>query len=309
MSRPLVSLTLKNFGASYDGFVALRCDEMSVKGNVIGLIGHNGAGKSTLMRSILGLVPISTGSLETRVQRDATEKIAVPEQHMAFCPETGSVFADITVKSYIELWCRFKQRSVHYYQHEGKQFIEALEVSPLLQKLGRELSKGQRRRVQMAIGFMMSPELFLLDEPFDGLDVRHSDELAELLAEESKRRTFIISSHRLDVVERIADSIVLLENGSVRAFGDTSDVCHTIAGDTFHIVGSPDPEDLGTRLQNHFPTALIHRSGTIISIVGSHDSVGNLKTLTQSWEQTELVIKRVAPTLPDSVSYHLRQSH
>jgi ABC-2 type transport system ATP-binding protein len=210
---------------AYDSTVALRCPEIQLTGNLIGIIGHNGAGKSTFIKSILKLLPPTSGSLTVS---DETGPL-LPQEHMAFCPETGAVFSDIPVESYVKLWCRIKHNDPLYYRKESKYFSDLLALEPLLPKLGRELSKGQRRRVQTAIGFLTRPRLFLFDEPFDGLDVLRTRELAEIIQSEKHRTNFIISSHRMDVMERLVDILVVLRGGEFVASGPVAAVCRQLS--------------------------------------------------------------------------------
>lgn len=217
----MFTIEAKGLSVAYDSTVALRCEQLVLSGNIIGLIGHNGAGKSTFIKSILKLLPPTSGSLKVYDDNGPL----LPEEHMAFCPETGSVFNDISVESYVKLWCRLKHQDPNYYRKEGREISDLLALEPLLPKLGRELSKGQRRRVQTAIGFLTKPKLFLFDEPFDGLDVLRTRELAEIINNQSEQTNFIISSHRMDVMERLVDMLVVLRAGEFVATGPVQEVC------------------------------------------------------------------------------------
>lgn len=217
-----VSLEARGLSVRYTDLVALEIPELVAQGQIIAVLGHNGAGKSTLIKALLGLLVPHSGVLQVK---DATGVILRPEEHMAFCPENGAVFADISVESYLRLWCRIKHDDPRYYIRAGSGYVERLSISQLLGKKGRELSKGQRRRVQTALGFMSDPHLFLFDEPFDGLDVQRTNDLMEIVEEERARRAFLISSHRMDVMERLADLVIVLRNGSVASVGSVSQVC------------------------------------------------------------------------------------
>jgi ABC-2 type transport system ATP-binding protein len=221
-----VSLAAKNLSIKYSNLVAVDIPELELRGSVVALLGHNGAGKSTLIKGILKLLELHRGTL-TILGDDGS--VMRPERHMAFCPETGAVFADVSVERYLELWCRIKHHNGKYFKRGGSYYIERLDIAPLLHKKGRELSKGQRRRVQTALGFMSDPKLFLFDEPFDGLDVQRTTELMEIVAEERSKRAFIISSHRMDVMERVADSVLVLKNGSVACSGSVPEVCTALS--------------------------------------------------------------------------------
>ena len=222
-----------NLVVQYRALQALDIERLKVEGRVVALVGHNGAGKSTLIKTLLGLLSPHRGSISASV---AGYGRLVPERDMAFCPENGAVFADISVEHYIKLWCRIKQGDGKHYRRAGSRYIERLEVAPLLHKKGRELSKGQRRRVQTALGFMGDPKLFLFDEPFDGLDVQRTIELMEIVEEERSQRSFLISSHRMDVMERVADMVIVLRHGRVACTGTVEDVTRALLGT--HEVGS-----------------------------------------------------------------------
>lgn len=224
-----VSLEAHSLSVRYSNLVALEIPQLSARGQVIAVLGHNGAGKSTLIKALLGLLVPHSGSLEIK---DSDGACLRAEEDMAFCPESGAVFADITVEAYLRLWCRIKHDDPQYYTEAGAHYVERLSIEPLLRKRGRELSKGQRRRVQTALGFMSDPRLFLFDEPFDGLDVQRTNDLMEIVEEERTKRAFLISSHRMDVMERLADLVIVLRNGSVASVGSVSKVCSELANVT-----------------------------------------------------------------------------
>ncbi len=216
-----------NLVVQYKALQALDVEHLKAEGRVVALVGHNGAGKSTLIKTLLGLLTPNRGAIAASA---ADYGRLTPERDMAFCPENGAVFADISVEHYIKLWCRIKQQDGRHYLKAGSRYIERLEVAPLLNKKGRELSKGQRRRVQTALGFMGDPKLFLFDEPFDGLDVQRTIELMEIVEEERSKRAFLISSHRMDVMERVADMVIVLRHGKVACTGSVEHVTRALLG-------------------------------------------------------------------------------
>jgi Cu-processing system ATP-binding protein len=116
-----IKLSTDGLIVSYGDFVALKCPKLSVFGKCIAIVGHNGAGKSTLMKSILELLPATAGSIT--LSDHFSKQPFVPERDMAFCPETGAVFADIKVESYIKFWCRIKHGNGSYYKEAGSKKI------------------------------------------------------------------------------------------------------------------------------------------------------------------------------------------
>jgi ABC-2 type transport system ATP-binding protein len=227
MTNTSVSIRARDLVVRYSDLVALDIPRLECSGSVIALLGHNGAGKSTLLKTILGLLEPLSGQVSF-TKSDGS--ILKPERDMAFCPENGAIFADIAVERYLECWCRITRDDARYYRNAGSKYVELLSIEELFTKKGRELSKGQRRRVQTALGFMGDPSLFLFDEPFDGLDVQRTNDLMEIVEQERSQRSFIISSHRMDVMERLADMVIVLQHGEVACSGTVSEVCTALTG-------------------------------------------------------------------------------
>jgi ABC-2 type transport system ATP-binding protein len=295
-----IELHFEDLTVEYDHHAALRSVTGIARGRVIAVLGHNGAGKSTLLKTILKLLEPSSGRIEVR--QEGT--VLFPEKDMAFCPETGAVFADISVEEYIKLWCRLRHRDSRYYKKAGKYFMDLLEVEPLLQKFGRELSKGQRRRVQTAIGFLLSPKLFLFDEPFDGLDIQRTEELSRIIHANEKDTNFIVSSHRMDVMERLADYFVVLQEGRLIASGLRDETTQALAGSSAFL-RTRQAREVTKALTELFPHLLIGQVGGHVQITG------------KGWSKTELIgsleqigridhFEETIPTLVDAMSYHLR---
>lgn len=309
MSAPLVELTARDLSITYGNTVALTVPFLSTRGHLVAVIGHNGSGKSTLIKSILGLLAPKTGELHTTLIRGAERTVLVPEQHMAFSPETGAVFADVSVESYIKLWCRLKQNDARYYRRGGSRFIEALDIAPLLGKQGRELSKGQRRRVQSCVGFLAEPSLFLFDEPFDGLDIAQSNALSSIILEEGKRMSVLISSHRMEVVERIADTVIVLEGGRVLAAGSVEEVCASLCERSVVISHIPgELLDVVSLLRDRFPGCLVHSIGAQLCVTGpATDTDEAVRFLAVEQRCSGMSWRDVKPSLVDAMHYHLRR--
>lgn len=301
-----IEIRARDLRVTYEDFVALRAPELVLRGNIISIVGHNGAGKSTFIKAILGLLQPSHGSLTTSSVEGSRRLVLVPEQHMAFCPEVGAVFLDISVESYIRLWCRIKHRDGNYYKRDGARYIEALQVGPLLRKLGRELSKGQRRRVQTAIGFLIKPKLFLFDEPFDGLDVQKTSELAEIIRNEAHATSFVISSHRMDVVERLSDMLVVLKEGEFFASGPVETVCAQLCGRSAVISNLDDSLALLNQLRREYPDCLISRIGHHISVTGTSFDIPSLVRFVTGSAGPEARIDELQPSLVDAMNFHLK---
>lgn len=339
---PKIDFELENYRACYDKVTALSIPGFKASANIVCLIGHNGSGKSTLLKSILGLHTPKTGCVKVHYQDSSKSFLLSPEQHMAFSPENGAVFADISVESYIRLWCKIKLGDKNYYKKKGHEFIESLSVEHLLSKLGRELSKGERRRVQATVGFMCQPRLFLFDEPFDGLDIVQGNNLAALIRHHSRHCCFIISSHRMEVVERLADTVVVLgripesedeasENvhgqqvsracddiskrqlvpGRVVTSGSPAAVSSFLSGKSL-LVQIREPsnqsfEAFMAALAVQLPSLVANLFGEQLIITGKGIQTSSITAIANSLRIEIESLKETIPSLTDAMTYHLQQ--
>jgi ABC-type multidrug transport system ATPase subunit len=308
-----LNLDVSDLVVSYGKTVALEIESLRAQGRIIAIIGHNGSGKSTFIKAALGLLVPRQGAIEINWCEDDKLETLIPHQHMAFAPENGAVFEDLNVESYVKLWCRIKQNNGSYYRREGSQIIEKLGLSELFPKLGRELSKGQRRRVQAAVGFLTNPKLFFFDEPFDGLDILQSNEMAKVMRQEAKRMGLIVSSHRMEVVERIADLVVVLKNGNIHTAGPLDDVCAQLVGECFMISHSPEQQkkiaEIVPLLQQEFYHCLINQIGRQLMIAGKDISLETIQGFFYEHSLPPLRMDKVRPSLVDAMRYHLNRLH
>ncbi|MCC6955137.1 MAG: ABC transporter ATP-binding protein [Deltaproteobacteria bacterium] len=306
-----IELHARDLEVAYGNFVALRIPALELRGRVVAIIGHNGSGKSTFIKTALQLLQPRKGDLRMLWhESDGSSERLVPERHMAFSPENGAVFADISIRSYIELWCRIKHGDPNYYLRGGAEFIERLRVGPLLSRLGRELSKGQRRRVQIAVGFITRPRVFLFDEPFDGLDVQQASDLAEVMYDAAKEMALFVSSHRMDVVERLADRIIVLKHGEVLTAGPLDDVCGDLSEKSVHVtlddMTRGKAGDLVQELRKKYSACLAHHIGSQIVVTGREVSAVALEGWLGGQGIRAVKVETVKPTLIDAMNYHLK---
>ena len=309
-----IELAARDLTVCYGSEIALQGAHFNLKGKVIAIIGHNGSGKSTLIKTILGLLSPRRGVLQANwLGDDGNDYTLVPERHMAFSPENGAVFSDMTVESYVKLWCRIKQGRGDYYKRAGSVILEQLDVPPLLKKFGRELSKGQRRRVQSAVGFLSNPKLFLFDEPFDGLDISQSTHLTNLMLDASREMSIIVSSHRMEVVERLADLIIVLDEGRVVTYGSVEEVCSILCGHSIIISNGPSSDasvsDLVPALRESFISCLVSSIGGQVSITGAEINLDALHEFLTRQQCEGMRLRLVRPSLVDAMHYHLRKLH
>jgi ABC-2 type transport system ATP-binding protein len=179
-------------------------------GEMMGLIGPNGAGKSTTIKAILGLLK----NVDGRVN------LTGPRQHYSYVPEHPVLYDDLTVWEHLELAASAYNMPRADFEKKADTLLERFQLTKEKHHLPRSFSKGMQQKVMLIVGFLLQPDLYIVDEPFIGLDPRATKELLHLLMEERKRgAAVLLSTHVLDTAEKICDSFLLLSGGRCVARG------------------------------------------------------------------------------------------
>ena len=181
-------------------------------GEILGLIGPNGAGKSTLLECITGLLPVESGTIRWQGRQLSPEK---RKQVLWYQPDNILPFAEQQVTTTLS----FFQQIHGVDKIELEQLVNKLKLSLMLYKPLNALSKGYKRRVLLALALLSRQPLLMLDEPFDGFDLRQSLSVMDLLRECRAGRTMILSIHQLTEAEKICDRFLLLDQGRVLGIG------------------------------------------------------------------------------------------
>ncbi len=220
------SLEIDNITVSYGRVPVLHHLQLSLScGQCVGLIGPNGAGKTTFLKAIAGLVPLETGSISLH-----GERLKKSFRKVSYLPQRESIDWDfpITVRGLVEMG-RFPEMGLwkSFSAEDAKIVEEALRALNLIDLADRQikaLSGGQQQKVFLARCWAQRAHVYLLDEPFNGLDKNAQEDLSaalRLLAREGK--LIIASHHNLKTVPELFDQVVLL-NGELIAAGAVSDV-------------------------------------------------------------------------------------
>jgi ABC-2 type transport system ATP-binding protein len=182
-------------------------------GEILGLIGPNGAGKTTLLECIAGLLPADAGEVRWRGSRLPPAR---HKERLFYVPESISPYPDQRTAAVL----RFFREAYRQPASRLEQLVHALGLQAVLTKPVGVLSKGYRRRFLLALGLLAPRPVLLMDEPFDGFDLRQTREVMSLLRNEVvDGRTLVLSIHQLGDAQRICDRLVLLGDGRVRGVG------------------------------------------------------------------------------------------
>jgi len=224
---------LQNISFAYDGIPALRGLSLVIEqGERIALLGANGCGKSTLLRILDGLCFPAQGSV--RFSGDALEPAALERQDFAlsFRRRVALVFQNPDVQlfnptvfdevAYGPLQLRWPRDQVIQRVDET---LTLLGISALRDRPPYRLSGGEKKKVALASVLVLDPEVLLLDEPTSTLDPRSQSQLVDLIqAWKGSAKTVITATHQLDIVEDIADRVVVLDVGQIIASGPPSEI-------------------------------------------------------------------------------------
>jgi ABC-2 type transport system ATP-binding protein len=180
---------------------------------VLGLIGPNGAGKTTLLETLAGILPADGGEI---LWHGAPLSLANRRDAVFYLPDGLRPWDD-----------QFVIRSVEFFaavygcaEIRVAETVHAVGLSPVLSKRISTLSKGYGRRLMLALALLTPQPVLLMDEPFDGFDLRQTREIMRLLREVAGRgRTLVLAIHQLGDAERVCDRFVLLADGRVRGVG------------------------------------------------------------------------------------------
>jgi len=208
-------LEIKNLTKIYQDQAVLKDITLEVVDNqIIGLLGPNGSGKTTLIKLINGLIQPTTGKIYVH------GKLMEPhlKKHISFLPERSYLDMNQTVKSALKM---FKDIFDDFVIEDATHIIELFKI-PLNKRLS-QLSKGQKGKVQLGLIFGRKTDLYILDEPLDGVDPASRDFIMKIIKKYKKdQSTVILSTHQVADIEDQIDGVILLKEGALIEAGPIS---------------------------------------------------------------------------------------
>ena len=187
-------------------------------GEVLGLIGPNGAGKTTLMEAIAGLLPLDSGEV---LWRGAPLPLARRRELMFYLPDGLRPWEEQYVAQAIGFFADVYGKPESFIAA----MIHTLGLGTVLRKRVSALSKGYGRRLMLALALITPQPLLLMDEPFDGFDLRQTREIMGALREvAASGRTLVLAIHQLPDAQRVCDRFVLLADGRLRGVGTLNEL-------------------------------------------------------------------------------------
>jgi ABC-2 type transport system ATP-binding protein len=209
----------------YEGKAAVDGLSLTVpRGSFFGFLGPNGAGKSTTIRILTGLIPPTSGTIELLGLPMPGEELAI-KQRIGLVPDDSLLFDRLTGLEFLEFVGRMYSLPRPMARERAAELLELFELSDQGRKIIAEYSKGMRKRVAMAASLIHKPELFLMDEPFEGVDAVGARLMKDILLDQVKNgATIFLTSHVLEVVERLCDHAAIINDGRIVAEGSMADL-------------------------------------------------------------------------------------
>lgn len=226
-------LKIENVTGGYINIPVLKNISFEVgDGELIGLIGLNGAGKSTTINEIIGLLTPYQGQISIDGLTLAQDQ-AEYRKKIGFIPETPSLYEELTLREHLETVAMAYDLDYDEAMARATKLLELFRLSDKLEWFPINFSKGMKQKVMIICAFMVNPSLFIVDEPFLGLDPLAISDLTELLAQEkAKGKAILMSTHVLDAAEKMCDRFVILHQGQIRAIGTLAELREAFGDET-----------------------------------------------------------------------------
>ena len=194
------------------------------RGSFFGFLGPNGAGKTTTIRMLLGLLTPTEGTIEL-LGRPLPQGALEVKRRLGVVPEESILFDRLTGAEYIEFAGRMYRLERSVAAARARELLALFQLDGQTRKLIAVYSKGMRKRLSMAAALIHRPELFLLDEPFEGVDAVGARMMKELLLDQVRQgATVFLTSHVLEVVERLCDRVAIIDHGRLVLEGATAEL-------------------------------------------------------------------------------------
>jgi ABC-2 type transport system ATP-binding protein len=215
-------LDIRNVIKRYDGVTAVDDFSLTIEpGGIYGLLGPNGAGKTTTIRMIMGIIEPDEGEISV-FGEPFSEKT---KERIGYLPEERGLYRKMKVLDHLVFLGEIKGVPAKVAAERSIAWMRRLDLAGWEQKTVESLSKGMQQKIQFISTLLHEPELMILDEPFTGLDPINTQLLKDIVMEmKSEGRTIVLSTHLMDQVEKLCESICLINRGRTVLEGDLAEI-------------------------------------------------------------------------------------
>ncbi|WP_437830503.1 ABC transporter ATP-binding protein [Niallia taxi] len=213
-------LEVKNLTGGYTRNPVLKDISFSIDSNeIVGLIGLNGAGKSTTIRHIIGLMEPHKGEIQINGSTFEKDKDGYRKQ-FTFVPETPILYDELTLEEHLNMTAMAYGISEEQYKTRMPKLLKEFRMEKRLKWFPAHFSKGMKQKVMIMCAFLVQPSLYIVDEPFVGLDPLGIQSLLDMMKKMKEEGAGILmSTHILATAERYCDRIIILHEGKIKCAG------------------------------------------------------------------------------------------
>lgn len=219
------ALEIENLTKRFGDKVAV--DDLTLRlepGSFLGLLGRNGAGKSTTLKLVTGLMRPSQGSIRV-LGRDLDRESLEIKRHIGVMPEEMALLEYLTGPQYLRFVSRMYGLEDAVGDLRREELFAKLDLAPAPKTLVADYSYGMKKKLAFCAAILHGPQVVFLDEPFEGIDAVTSRTIKDILkALQSRGATLILTSHIMEVVEKLCPLIAILDEGRLLGFGPLDDL-------------------------------------------------------------------------------------
>jgi ABC-2 type transport system ATP-binding protein len=249
------AIALENVTKSYESVIAVSGVNLRVRqGAVLGLLGPNGAGKTTTIRMVMNILVPDEGTIHV-LGKPVNDEV---RESIGYLPEERGLYPRMQVRKLIVFLGALHGLTEVESDKRAREWLDRFELGEWSEKKVNELSKGMQQKVQFIASVIHRPQLVILDEPFSGLDPVNAATVKDIMLEmRDQGSTIILSTHRMEQVEKMCDSICLINHGRNVLDGDLRAIKQSYGKNTLQIeFTGPDS------FLNHPAVASVNRFGT-----------------------------------------------
>ncbi|MBI1730386.1 ABC transporter ATP-binding protein [Candidatus Acetothermia bacterium] len=216
-------LQVEGVTKQFDGILAVSDASFEVnQGEIFGLLGPNGAGKTTLIRMIMGILRPDRGQIS--VMRNGMHA-ALQKERIGYLPEERGLYEDRRVGETLVYLAGLHDMDAGLAKERVLFWLNRFQLEGRYDSRLKELSKGTQQKIQFISAVLHQPEMVVLDEPFSGLDPPSQDLFRDLIRELSQSgMTVLLSSHQMNLVDRLCDRVFVIDNGQRVLYGDLDEI-------------------------------------------------------------------------------------
>lgn len=220
-------IILRNFSKRYgkSEVYAVKDANMEINGGeIFGFLGHNGAGKSTIIKSIVGIQPITSGSIEV-CGYDVDKQAVMAKSKIGFVPDHYALYEKLTGREYVNYIADLYDVSTEDRTKAIEKYVSMFELGDAFDNQIKTYSHGMKQKVTIISALVHNPKVWILDEPLTGLDPTSIYQVKECMRQHVKEGNIVFfSSHLIDIVEQLCDRIAIIKKGKILACEKVKDI-------------------------------------------------------------------------------------